>query len=100
MQRISLPQMVVALVCTNTCPCPGTGTSKSFSSTVLSPGSTAPFINIFTAIFSSLSADGTPANPYFSSLLIISETSRLFKQDICRLFYKNVVFLYLFYGII
>ena len=50
---MSEPQMVDDFVFTKTSPWPGVGTSNSFSSTVLLPGSIAPCI--FFAIFHILS---------------------------------------------
>src|ERR1035441_1723931 len=44
MQRMSEPQMVDAFMRSSTSPWPGTGTSTSFSSTVLLPGRYAPFM--------------------------------------------------------
>src|ERR1035438_10580977 len=44
MQRMSEPQIVDAFMRSSTSPWPGTGTSTSFSSTVLLPGRYAPFM--------------------------------------------------------
>jgi len=46
MQRMSEPQIVVLFVLRSTSPCPGVGTSKLRSSTVLFPGRTAPGIRV------------------------------------------------------
>jgi len=38
MARMSLPQIVDDFILINTSPCPGSGISTSFNTTVLSPG--------------------------------------------------------------